>query len=81
MFALQYRDEVPTTVDEIDRTKFELYLNKFASEVQSLIAPLGSRDQPIRSCKDLFKCFSDAPDGKYSPTSVIRPHRDQRISG
>jgi len=52
-------------VEGLDKSKFEEYLNKFASEVQSLVAPLGSRDQPIRSCKDLFKCFPDAPDGDY----------------
>lgn len=61
---LQYRDEIPKTVEQLDRTQFQIYLAKFESEILSLIEPLGSRDQPIRSCKDLFKCYPEAEDGK-----------------
>ncbi|XP_030855714.1 alpha-2 collagen isoform X1 [Strongylocentrotus purpuratus] len=64
-YSHYYRDEIPKTVEQLDRTQFQIYLAKFESEILSLIEPLGSRDQPIRSCKDLFKCYPEAEDGNY----------------
>nr|XP_054751416.1 collagen alpha-1(I) chain-like [Lytechinus pictus] len=64
-YSHYYRDEIPKTVEELDRTKFEMYLAKFEFQIQSMYAPIGSREMPARSCKDLFKCFPDAVDGDY----------------
>lgn len=71
---IKYRDEIPKTVEELDRTKFEMYLAKFEFQIQSMYAPIGSREMPARSCKDLFKCFPDALDGEGRKVLIISPN-------
>ncbi|XP_035665505.1 collagen alpha-1(V) chain-like [Branchiostoma floridae] len=40
-------------------------LNSLKIEIEQMKAPLGTRDNPARTCKDLYMCHKTFPDGMY----------------